>query len=169
MDGLDECGSLRHGSSGWDDYEGLLRALKRWVQVDQVGHCQQARERITQIFPDSVRTHVNIPSGSDVEPGDSASNDIWVFLKSRLNVMGVEEAWIAQAVDCLVPHAAGIFIWATTVTDFLRLNPKGQFSAPELEDDPEGLEILYSNIVRTWSQRGRDQGGYFRYGCNDIC
>jgi len=140
----------------------------RPLEEVQVGHYQHAREPYHP-FPDSVSTHVNIPSGSDVKPGGSASNDIWVFLKSRLNVMGVEEAWIAQAVDYLVLHAARIFIWATTVTDFLRLNPKGRFSALELEDDPEGLEILYSNIVRTWSQRGRDQGGYFRYGCSDIC
>jgi len=33
--------------------------------------------------------------------------------------MGMEEAWIAQAVDYLAPRAAGIFIWATTVADFL--------------------------------------------------
>jgi len=33
--------------------------------------------------------------------------------------MGMEEAWIVQAVDYLAPRAAGIFIWATTVADFL--------------------------------------------------
>jgi len=28
---LDEYGGLRNDSSGWDDYEGLLRMLKHWV------------------------------------------------------------------------------------------------------------------------------------------
>jgi len=30
IDALDECGGLRHDKSGIDDYEGLLRTLKRW-------------------------------------------------------------------------------------------------------------------------------------------
>ena len=36
IDALDECGGLRHDSSSKDDYEGLLRTLKRWVQADHL-------------------------------------------------------------------------------------------------------------------------------------
>jgi len=149
IDALDECGGFRHDSSGWDDYEGLLRTLKRWVQVDHLRKFKlvitsRPDNRITQIFPDSISTHVDIPSGRDVKRGDSASDDIRAFLMSRLDAMGMEEAWVVQAVDYLAPRAAGIFIWATTVADFLRLNPKVRFSVLQLKDDAEGLESLYS-------------------------
>ena len=124
IDALDECGGFRHDLSGWDDYEGLLHTLKRWVQVDHLRKFKliitsRPDNRIAQIFPDSISTHVDIPSGRDVKAGDSASDDIRVFLRSRLDAMGMEEAWIVQAVDYLAPRAAGIFIWATTVADFL--------------------------------------------------
>ena len=149
IDALDKCGGLRHDSSGWDDYEGLLRTLKRWIQVDHLRKFKlvitsRPDNRITQIFPDSISTHVNIPSGGDVKPGDSASDDIRVFLRSRLDAMGMEEAWVVQAADYLVPRASGVFIWATTVTDFLRLNPKVRFSMLKLKNDERGLENLYS-------------------------
>ena len=97
IDALDECGGFRHDLSGWDDYEGLLRTLKRWVQVDHLREFKliitsRPENRIAQIFPDSISTHVDIPSGKDVKPGDSAFDDIRVFLRSRLDAMGMEEA-----------------------------------------------------------------------------
>lgn len=58
--------------------------------------------------------------------------------------MGVEEIQVVQAIDYLVPCATGIFIWATTIADFLQLNPKVQFFILELKNDPERLENLYS-------------------------
>ena len=58
MDGLDECGGLRHDSSGWDDYEGLLRTLKRWVQVD---HLKKFKLVITSM-PENRITPSPIPS-----------------------------------------------------------------------------------------------------------
>ena len=157
IDALDECGGFRHDLSGWDDYEGLLHTLKRWVQVDHLRKFKliitsRPDNRIAQIFPDSISTHVDIPSGRDVKAGDSASDDIRVFLRSRLDAMGMEEAWVIQAVDYLAPRAAGIFIWATTVADFLRLNPKVRFLMLEMKDDQEGLESLYSlysTIIKT--------------------
>jgi len=36
---------------------------------------------IIQIFSNSISTHVNILFGSNIKLGDSASDDIWVFLK----------------------------------------------------------------------------------------
>ena len=157
IDALDECGGFRHDLSGWDDYEGLLHTLKRWVQVDHLRKFKliitsRPDNRIAQIFPDSISTHVDIPSGRDVKAGDSASDDIRVFLRSRLDAMGMEEAWVVQVIDYLAPRAAGIFIWATTVADFLRLNPKVRFLMLEMKDDQEGLESLYSlysTIIKT--------------------
>ena len=62
------------------------------------------------MFPDSVSTHVNIPSGSNVKLEDSTSNDIYAFLKSQFNTIGMKPEWIAEALGYLVLYATGIFI-----------------------------------------------------------
>ena len=59
------------------------------------------------------------------------SNDIRTFLKSRLDDIEVEPVWIAKALDFLVCGAAGIFIWATTMANFLKQDPEGQFAMLE--------------------------------------
>ena len=147
IDALDECGGFRHDSSAWEDYEGLLRTLKRWAQADHLKTFKlviisRLENRIALAFPVSISTHVDIPSGSGV--GDNASDDIRVFLLSRLTAMDVDEEWISKALDYLVPRAAGIFIWAITAADFLRMNPEVRFSMLVSKDNPEGLENLYS-------------------------
>ena len=97
IDALDECGGLRHDSSGMDDYGGLLRTLKHWALVDCLKKFKLIitswpEDRIIQTFPESISTHINIPSGSNVKPGDSTLNDIQLFLMSRLSAMGMDEA-----------------------------------------------------------------------------
>ena len=160
VDALDECGGLRHDSSGRDDFEGLLRTLKRWALVDCLRKFKliitsRPEDRITQTFPQSITTHVNIPSGNDVKPGDSASNDIQVFLMSRLSTMGMDEAWVNEAHDYLVPRASGMFIWATTVAKFLERNPKRRFDILKTRKQERGaggfeeLYSLYSTVIKT--------------------
>ena len=162
IDALDECGGLRHDSSAKDDYEGLLRTLKRWVQVDclkkfKLVITSRPEDAITKMFPSSVSTHVNIPSGSEVKPEDSASDDIRAFLKSRFDTIGMELTWTAKALDYLVPRATGIFIWATTAAEFLQVNPQERFSMLQSKGDGKslkGLYSLYSSVVKT--SFGRD-------------
>ena len=36
IDALDECGGLRHGTSGEEDFHSLLHTLKHWIQVDHL-------------------------------------------------------------------------------------------------------------------------------------
>ena len=105
---------------------------------------------ISQTFSKSISIHIVIPSGSDVKLGDSASEDIRAFLKSCLDNMGMNNALIKKALDYLVPRAAGIFIWATTVANFLKLNPEGRFSMLEKGNGKslKGLYSLYSTIVK---------------------
>jgi len=148
IDALDECGGLRHDSSGKDDYKGLLRTLKHWAQVDHLKRFKlvitsRPEDHITQAFPKSISIHIAIPSGSDVKLGDSASEDIRLFLKSCLENMGMNNAFIEKALDYLVPRAAGIFIWATTVANFLELDPESRFAMLE-KGDGKGLKSLYS-------------------------
>jgi len=87
IDALDKCGGLRHNLPAKNDYKGLLCMLKHWVQVDYLKRFKlvitsRPEDAITKMFPNSISTHVNIPSCSDVKLEDSASDDISVFLKS---------------------------------------------------------------------------------------
>ena len=75
VDALDECGGLQRNSSGKDDFEGLMRMLKHWIQAEQLKRFKLVitswpEGRITKIFPESISIHINIPSGSDVKLGD---------------------------------------------------------------------------------------------------
>jgi len=151
IDALDECGGLRHDSSGNDDYKGLLHTLKRWTQVDHLKKFKlvitsRPEDHISRIFPESISIHIAIPSGSDVKSGDSASRDIRTFLESRLNDMEMEPTLITNALDFLVPSAAGIFIWVTTIANFLEDDPKVRFHILRSRggDDIEVMDDLFS-------------------------
>jgi len=67
----------------------------------------------------------------------------------------MEPTWIAKALDYLTPHAAGIFIWTTTVAGFLKPNSEPRFGILEAGrrgDNEEGFDDLYSlyfTVVRT--------------------
>jgi len=149
IDALDECGGLRHEASGKKDFQNLLRTLKRWIQVDHLKKLKlviTSRPEHSIAFPDSISIH-DIPSGHGVKPGDSASNDIRIFLQSRLDDMKMEPGWIARALNYLVPGAAGIFIWATTVASFLEDDPEARFHilrSREGREDIEGMDDLFS-------------------------
>ena len=115
IDALDKYGGLRHDSTGYRDYEFLLHTLKHWIEINYLKKFKfvitsQLEDSITQTFSKSISTHINIPSRNDVKLEDKASDDIHVFLTSKLSRMDIEEAWVTEALDYLVPHAAGMFI-----------------------------------------------------------
>jgi len=151
IDALDECGGLRHDSSGKSDHKDLLRTLNHWIHIDHLKRFKlvitsRHNEFIQQMFPESTSIHTNIPSGSNVKPGDHTFHNIHIFLKSRLESTGEGDAWIKRALDRLVPRAAGIFIWATTVADFLEVDPRirlGILESKKRGDNTEGLDELY--------------------------
>jgi len=61
--------------------------------------------------------------------------------------MNMEEAWVDEAHSYLVPRAAGMFIWATTVADFLQINPEQRFHILQTSEQERGagrFEDLYS-------------------------
>ena len=157
IDALDECGGLRQDSSGKDDYKSLLCTLKHWVQVDHLKRFKlviTSRPEDSITFPNPISVH-DIPSGYVVKPGDSVSNDIRTYFQSRLDDMKMNSAQITEALDYLVPGAAGIFIWATTVANFLEDDPEVRFhilTSREGGDDIEGMDdlfSLYATVVRT--------------------
>ena len=149
IDALDECGGLKHDTSGKEDFRDLLHTLKHLIQVNQLKKLKlvitsRPEDRIT--FPNSISIH-DIPSGHGVKPGDSVSNDIRTFLQSRLDDMKMNPAWIAEALKYLVSGAAGIFIWATTVANFLEDDPQVRLHILKSRkggDDLEGMNDLFS-------------------------
>ena len=160
IDALDECGGLRYDSTERKDYEALLHTLQRYTQEDDLKKFKliitsRPDDHITRIFPDSISTHVNIPSGKDVKPDDSASNDIHAFLKKQFEVTNMGDAWVNEALDYLVPCSAGMFIWATTVANFLQENPEQRFHILKTRERERGagrfeeLYSLYSTVIRT--------------------
>jgi len=159
IDALDKCGGLRHDPSGQKDYNTLLHTLWHWVEVDHLKKFKlvitsRPEDPITQTFPESISAHVNIPSGSNVKPGDSVSNDIELFLTSHLNAMNMDETWVIEAHSYLVPHAACMFIWATTVAEFLQINPEQCFHILQTREQEHGagrfedLYSLYNTVVK---------------------
>jgi len=127
IDALDECGGLRHDTSGTDDFEGLVHMLKHWIQVD---HLKKFKLVITSwpensiTLPNPINIH-EIPSWHGVKPEDSVLNDIHIFLKSRLEDMRMRGIFIEKVLNYLVPRAAGIFIWTTTIVNFLKRDHEG--------------------------------------------
>jgi len=66
----------------------------------------------------------------------------------------IREYSTAKALDFLVPGAAGIFIWATTMANFLKQDPEGRFVMLERGGGKglkslDSLYSLYSTIVKT--------------------
>jgi len=49
-----------------------------------------------------------------------------------------------KALDYLVSHATSIFIWATTVAEFLQVNPQERFFMLQSKGNRKGLNSLYS-------------------------
>jgi len=146
IDALDECGGLRHDAPGKKDFQNLLHTLRCWIQVDHLKKLKlviTSRPEHSITFPDSISIH-DISSGHGVKLEDSVSNDIRTFLQSRLVDMKMETAWITEALNYLVPGAAGIFIWATTVANFLEGDPEVRFHILRLRDE---LLSLYSTAV----------------------
>ena len=160
VDALDECGGLRHDPTGKKDYDALLRTLRHWAQEDcrkkfRLIITSRPDKHIEQIFPGSISTHVNVPSGEEVKPGDDASKDIREFIESRLNEMGLDKVWVNEACDYLAHRAAGVFIWATTAVQFLKKSPQERFNILKTREQERGADIfrelysLYSTVVKT--------------------
>jgi len=92
------------------------------------------------------------PLARNIKPGDSVFNDIRAFLKDRFDNEKMEDAWVKEALDYLVPSAAGVFIWTTAAADFRLVNPETRFDSFRRGDDTEGfdnLHSLYLTVVTT--------------------
>jgi len=103
------------------------------------------------MFPNSISTHINILSGSDIKVEDSAFDNIRAFLKSQFNTIRMEPGWIVEDLGYLVPHATDIFIWTTTAIEFLQVNSQqlSMFQSKGNRKKLESLYSLYSTVIKT--------------------
>ncbi len=124
IDGLDECGGLRGRRS--EDRKALLRALKMWPQLSvkfKLIVTSRPEDDITATLS-SISHPMDLFSGTEVTP--ETSQDITTFFIRRFRDIAecyptsLDEDWPGlDVIDGLTTRAAGRFIWAKTIVDFV--------------------------------------------------
>ncbi|KAF5361995.1 hypothetical protein D9756_002763 [Leucocoprinus leucothites] len=154
IDAADECGGLEGPRS--DDRKALLKTLEQWhselPKNFKVVVTSREEDNIKRrISPISTHIHVSIDT-------DEASSDIRKYLEGRLEDIASAYSelpvdWARQTANDLAKRAAGIFIWATTVANFIEAGePQSQLEDIDaglgLGDEEGSLYALYANILK---------------------
>ncbi|KAF5364106.1 hypothetical protein D9756_000080 [Leucocoprinus leucothites] len=154
IDAADECGGLEGPRS--NDRKALLRTLEQWhselPQNFRLVVISREEDDIKQrISPISTHIHISIDT-------NDASSDICKYLEDRLRDIASAYSelpgdWAHQTAERLTKRAAGVFIWATIIANFIEAGePQSQ-----LEDIDTGLGLggkegslyaLYANVLR---------------------
>ncbi|KAF5362435.1 hypothetical protein D9756_002759 [Leucocoprinus leucothites] len=154
IDAADECGGLEGPRS--NDRKALLRTLGQWhselpKNFKLVVTSREEDDIKRRISP--ISTHIHVSIGTD-----EASSDVRRYLEDRLREIAdayteLPVDWAHQTAERLAKRAAGVFIWATTITNFIEAGePQLQ-----LEDIDAGLGLggeegslyaLYTNVLR---------------------
>ncbi|KAF5343392.1 hypothetical protein D9756_011626 [Leucocoprinus leucothites] len=154
IDAADECGGLEGPRS--DDRKALLRTLEQWhselpKNFKVVVTSREEDDIKRRILPISTHIHISITT-------DDASSDICKYLEDRLGDTAsaysqLPIGWPHRTAIRLAKRAAGVFIWATIIANFIEAGePQSQ-----LEDIDTGLGLggkerslysLYTNILR---------------------
>ncbi|KAF5362000.1 hypothetical protein D9756_002768 [Leucocoprinus leucothites] len=154
IDAADECGGLEGPRS--DDRKTLLKTLEQWhselpKNFKVVVTSREEDDIKRRISP--ISTHIHVSIGTN-----EASSDICKYLEGRLGDIASAYSelpvdWARQTANHLAQRAAGVFIWATTIANFIEAGePQSQ-----LEDIDAGLGLggeegslyaLYANILK---------------------
>ncbi|KAF5361992.1 hypothetical protein D9756_002766 [Leucocoprinus leucothites] len=154
IDAADECGGLEGPRS--NDRKALLRTLGQWhselpKSFKLVVTSREEDDIKRRISPISTHIHISIST-------DEASSDIRKYLEDRLGDIASAYSklpvdWPHQTAKRLAKRAAGVFIWATTIANFIEAGePQSQ-----LEDIEAGLGLggeegllytLYATVLR---------------------
>ncbi|KAF5362027.1 hypothetical protein D9756_002741 [Leucocoprinus leucothites] len=154
IDAADECGGLEGSRS--DDRKALLKTLVQWhselpKNFKLVVTSREEDDIRRRISPISTHIHISIAT-------DEASSDVRKYLEDRLGDIADAYAelpvdWLRQTADRLAKRAAGVFIWATTIANFIEAGePQSR-----LEDIDAGLGLggeegslyaLYATILK---------------------
>ncbi|KAF5344552.1 hypothetical protein D9756_011528 [Leucocoprinus leucothites] len=154
IDATDECGGLEGPRS--DDRKTLLKTLQQWhselpKNFKVVVTSREEDDIKRHISPISTHIHISIDT-------NEASSDIRKYLEGHLGDIASAYSelpvdWVCQTANHLAKRAAGVFIWATTIANFIEAGePQSQ-----LEDIDAGLGLggeegslyaLYANILK---------------------
>ncbi|KAJ7050786.1 hypothetical protein C8F01DRAFT_1343667, partial [Mycena amicta] len=118
IDALDECGGLDQLTRD-DDLAQLLQALERWPTLPaslRLIITSRDEEGIANVFTPDVAKIIELRRSESVA-------DVECFLRSRLHKIGAHwnvPDWPSEPdLQALTRKAGGLFVWASTVVDFL--------------------------------------------------
>ncbi len=156
IDGLDECGGLKGRRS--EDRKALLRALKKWPQLSVkfklIITSRPEGDIMTALS--SISHSIDLFSGTSVTP--ETSKDIHLFFTRHFREIAgrypksLAKDWPGpEVIDELTTRAAGLFIWAKTVVDFIdEGGPKMRLQdVMNHSFEPGDMGHLYSLILKT--------------------
>jgi ribosomal protein S9 len=156
IDALDECGGLEGQYSA--DRRALMRALTSWAGLPakfKLIVTSRGESDIEQLFSTTRHFPVEISAGKTVKA--RSSEDIQLFLTYQLHEVALgyskslSPTWPGpQIIQKLAERAGGLFIWAETVTKFIRSgNPVGRLRLVLEEAGTTYLDTLYEQILYT--------------------
>jgi NACHT domain len=157
IDALDECGGL--GGQHSEVRRSLMRTLESWSSLPaqfKLIVTSRSESDIARVFLRTKHHSVEISAGQTVDA--QSSNDIRNFLKRQLQqrvVYQYEDSlapdWPGpQIIEDLADKAAGLFIWAQTVVNFISFGEPQQRLNLVLKGGGTGdVKSLYEQILST--------------------
>ena len=154
IDALDECGGLEGQYSS--DRKSLLRTITGWSGLPakfKLIVTSRGELDIEQLFSTTRHFPIEISAGQAVEA--QSSEDIRLFLTHQLHEVALKcskslsPTWPGpQVVQELARRAGGLFIWAETVTKFIRSgDPEGRLGLVLEEAGTSYLDTLYEQVL----------------------
>jgi hypothetical protein len=156
IDAVDECGGLEGQYS--EDRKTLMRTFASWSGLPAKFKLIVTSRReidIEELFSTTRHFPIEVSAGQVVEA--QSSEDIRLFLTYRLHeaALGCSESlsptWPGpQVIHELTKRAGGLFIWAETITRFIRSgDPEGRLGLVLEEAGTSYLDTLYEQILNT--------------------
>ena len=156
IDALDECGGLEGQYSA--DRKALMRTFTSWSRLPakfKLIVTSRGESDIERLFSTTRHFPIEISAGQTVEA--QSSEDIRLFLTYQLHEVALgcskslSPTWPGpQVIQELAKRAGGLFIWAETVTKFIRSgDPEGRLGLVLEEAGTSYLDTLYEQILNT--------------------
>ncbi|PVF93217.1 WD40 repeat-like protein [Serendipita vermifera] len=153
VDALDECGGLEGAHS--EDRKNLMMTMELWSKLPRrykLIVTSRSEMDIERTFRKVRHKVVELFAGQDVSV--QSKNDIRTFLdhhfeEIRSSNSGLSAQWPGrEVVEALAEKAAGLFLWAKTIVQFIsRGEPQEQLQRIQEESDANNMSSLYTLIL----------------------
>jgi hypothetical protein len=156
IDALDECGGLEEQASA--EREALMKTIYDWSQLSKKFKLIVTSRGEMDIHQTFQRTsHISIVISTGESVNIDSSNDIRAYLKHEFRTiascypMSLDAEWPGDStIDTLTKKAAGLFIWAKTIIQFIKMGPpKIQLHSISEGGGIGGMTDLYSRLLGT--------------------